>query len=347
MLGHAPDLRLALHRQRPAGARHQPELEQRDDVRRRDRPHALLRQRGRRGRRGDRRSVPWCEIGGEGTLTIADSTFSDNESQGFFTRGGAIDFDPFTLDDALLEITGSTFSGNAATSGGAIMVGDGGMNVTNSTFTGNRAVAPEDVPNFGDQSPLAFGGAIAIFDRQSEITLIHVTIADNTVEGPGIGGGIHSEFRRSDVLGADFGRLDVSESIVSQNTANGAPSDCSEEVSSLGHNLEGAQTCGFTGEGDQQDTDPQLAALADNGGPTQTRAIAQSSAAFDKAGVTCGAPTDQRGVTRPQFAACDVGAFELAPAAPPPPPRRRLRLRLRRRPRRRRRRCWARRRGAA
>ncbi len=49
--------------------------------------------------------------------------------------------------------------------------------------------------------------------------------------------------------------------------------------------------------------------LADNGGPTQTIAILANSPALN-AGTTAGLATDQRGVSRPQGAATDIGAFE-------------------------------------
>jgi hypothetical protein len=63
--------------------------------------------------------------------------------------------------------------------------------------------------------------------------------------------------------------------------------------------------------------------LKDNGGPTQTIALVPGSAAVDHVPVSpvdyCTAAdgvtpitTDQRGVARPQGAACDVGAFEFA-----------------------------------
>ena len=61
--------------------------------------------------------------------------------------------------------------------------------------------------------------------------------------------------------------------------------------------------------------DPKLAALADNGGPTKTRALEPGSPALDAvpaSGAGCAA-TDQRGVARPQQAACDIGAYEHAP----------------------------------
>jgi CSLREA domain-containing protein len=63
--------------------------------------------------------------------------------------------------------------------------------------------------------------------------------------------------------------------------------------------------------------DPLLARLADNGGPTMTHAPLDGSPAVDagdpstpgSSEAAC-APTDQRGVTRPQGSVCDIGAYE-------------------------------------
>src|SRR5207253_6831744 len=65
--------------------------------------------------------------------------------------------------------------------------------------------------------------------------------------------------------------------------------------------------------------DAKLAPLADNGGPTLTRALLGDSPAIDagnaatpgSGGVACAA-TDQRGVLRPFGSHCDMGAFEVA-----------------------------------
>jgi hypothetical protein len=55
-----------------------------------------------------------------------------------------------------------------------------------------------------------------------------------------------------------------------------------------------------------------LDALADNGGSTETHALLTGSPAIDAGSPDCPPPaTDQRGVARPQGAACDIGAFEL------------------------------------
>lgn len=61
-------------------------------------------------------------------------------------------------------------------------------------------------------------------------------------------------------------------------------------VTSNGHNLPGVATDagGFTGTGDQTGANPMLAALADNGGPTQTMELMTGSPAID-AGVAAGA----------------------------------------------------------
>ena len=53
-----------------------------------------------------------------------------------------------------------------------------------------------------------------------------------------------------------------------------------------------------------------LGPLAGNGGPTATHALLDGSPAIDAADAALCPPTDQRGVVRPQGAACDVGAFE-------------------------------------
>jgi hypothetical protein len=62
--------------------------------------------------------------------------------------------------------------------------------------------------------------------------------------------------------------------------------------------------------------DPQLGALADNDGPTQTHLPALTSPAIDAS--TLGTPAaDQRGVARPQGAARDIGSVEVVLNQPP------------------------------
>jgi hypothetical protein len=56
--------------------------------------------------------------------------------------------------------------------------------------------------------------------------------------------------------------------------------------------------------------DPRIGPLADNGGPTRTHALLLGSPAIDAASTPDCPTTDQRGVLRPQGAACDIGSYE-------------------------------------
>jgi hypothetical protein len=96
-------------------------------------------------------------------------------------------------------------------------------------------------------------------------------------------------------------------------------------MDSLGYNIDDRNQCGFAGPGDKINTgDPKLGPLAPNGGPTQTVALVAGSPAID-AGDPAGCSdddgvalaADQRGISRPQGARCDIGAFELQQTPPP------------------------------
>ena len=164
----------------------------------------------------------------------------------------------------------------------------GTLTVTNSTISGNRARA---------------GGGI--FVDYGTASLTNVTVAGNTgVFGPGgISGSPSAMTLRNTIV------------------ANNSGGDCGGGTS-LGHNLDSDGTCGLTGPGDRSGVDPQLTGLQNNGGPTLTHGLYPNSPAID-AGDNNGCPaTDQRGVARPQGAACDIGAYEYVtpPTAPPAEP---------------------------
>jgi hypothetical protein len=59
-------------------------------------------------------------------------------------------------------------------------------------------------------------------------------------------------------------------------------------------------------------TDPRLAALAGNGGPTATMALLPGSPALEAADSAVCPPTDQRGAPRPIGRGCDIGAHEAS-----------------------------------
>jgi|SRR5215207_10335719 len=125
------------------------------------------------------------------------------------------------------------------------------------------------------------------------------TIAGNRVLGENnvIGGGI-----------VDNSPLTVTASIVANNPGR----NCLGQVNDGGFNLEDHRTCGFDDHGVH--AEPLLAPLADNGGQTETLALRAGSPAINRVPrwrATCEGTADQRGVTRPQGPACDIGSSEL------------------------------------
>ena len=82
-------------------------------------------------------------------------------------------------------------------------------------------------------------------------------------------------------------------------------------LSSAGGNVIGQAGCvAAVQPTDVVSSSPRLAALANNGGPTETLEVKAGSPAIDRAGLDCPA-ADQRGLPRPANA-CDAGAYQRA-----------------------------------
>jgi len=179
-----------------------------------------------------------------------------------------------------MAITGSAFSGNHAISGGGINNYGGTLTVTNSTFSSNSAT---------------YGGGIA-HSSTGTVNVVNSTFSGNSATDSG--GAIRN-----------YGTLTVSNTILANSTAGG---NCSGAITNGGNNLDDGATCGWgAANGSMSSANPQLGALADNGGPTQTMALLAGSPAIN--GVAYNAPngcpaTDQRGYAR--SGACDIGAYE-------------------------------------
>ncbi|HLI41152.1 MAG TPA: choice-of-anchor Q domain-containing protein [Streptosporangiaceae bacterium] len=257
-------------------------------------------------------------INSSGSLSVSFSTFTGNSGQ----EGGGI-FNQST--GAAATITDSTFSGNTATTygGGAIVGVQGTTNVARDTFAGNHATGT------------AGGGAI---DNDATVKVTDSTFNGNTAGTNG--GGAIQNFGTATITwstisgnGAPFGAdlhndpapgnsMTVAETIVANGGGGGSNCSGSAAVIDGGYNIDSGTSCGFSAaHGSKSDTDPDLGPLADNGGPTQTMALAADSPAVNAVPVTvpgCSGGTDQRGVSRPQGPACDIGAYELVMHAPPP-----------------------------
>ena len=225
-----------------------------------------------------------------GTLAMTNSTVSGNLNYGIGNGGGGI------YNIGTLTVTNSTVSGNYASfgnvsAGGIYNVGT--LTVTNSTVSGNRA----------DAIVMVGGSAwIGGIYNAGTLTVTNSTISGNIVPG-GFGiyiGGIYNA----------GGTATMRNSIVAANNAGGNCSWSGAAITDGGNNIDDAASCGFSAPSSMSSTDPLLdpAGLQNNGGPTQTIAILAGSPAIN-AGAGCPL-TDQRGISRPQGSACDIGAYE-------------------------------------
>jgi cysteine-rich repeat protein len=238
-------------------------------------------------------------MSGGAQLTLIDCVVSGNQTTNV---GGGV-----YVDNGSLLMIGTTVTDNSAGNvGGGVYIGPGSSGrILNSTITANHA---------GNTS----GG----IGNEGRLTLNNVTVTDNTCGNTGAG--VDNDF--------DGGpSLLVANSIIANNNIvrffNSAivPQDCKGPITTRGYNLLEATTfgCELDGPGlgtDILGQDPQLGPLADNGGPTPTQAIPDTSAAVNagnpavpgSGAVDACEGSDQRGIDRPSGLRCDIGAFELA-----------------------------------
>ena len=227
----------------------------------------------------------WHGVIVDGTNATADS----------YVEGAGLYIDDHTSmrNVAITNNHGTVTSAtNADDSVGGAYV-DYASDLTNLTVAGNSITMPATA------TPVAVGGVLLYDDAN----LTNLTIAGNTASGAAatLVGGLWQE--------VDYVST-IKNSIVAQNS--NAQCLLDGTLSSAGHNISSDSSCDFTSVGDQENVDPLLGPLQDNGGSTLTMAPLAGSPAIDT-GTPDGAPSDdQRGVARPQGAGFDIGAVEVA-----------------------------------
>jgi len=256
-------------------------------------------------------------------LTLSSARVTDNVASGYLSIGGG------AFAGHFFNTTQSTISGNTALAdrvGGEGLAGGAyarnGANLYLSTLSGNSAddVGGLFVSDRDNVSSLASsievstisgnqGGSIGgVLVSSAPLDVYNSTIAYNIATHAGIGGL---------AIGA---RATFVSTLVAGNTANGAANDIGlrngapPATTVVGdHNLIIASTIATPADTITQP--PQLAPLADNGGPTQTHALLDGSPAIDHGSNPSAFPHDQRGYAREVGASADIGAFEFVPLA--------------------------------
>jgi hypothetical protein len=253
-----------------------------------------------------------------GTATIQNSTISGNSANfggGVYTSTGTA------------TIQNSTLSGNTSTQGGGVFNDIGTATIQNSIISGNSA-------NFGGGVINATGTATIQNSTVSRNTSTQgggvFTTGTATIQNSTISGNSASNFGGG-VINAS-GTATIQNSIISGNSATtdgGEVFNAGVTITANANNLFGSSSLtnaqafsSFTpGASDitatSDGTSPTalasiLSPLANNGGPTQTHALVAGSPAINAGDGTVlgGLITDQRGATRVQGSAVDIGAYE-------------------------------------
>ena len=220
-------------------------------------------------------------LGKSAPLKLERCLIANNQA---LAGGGVAWIGPATIDGCTFTGNQATGTSEAAAFGGGTLLIDGEHTFSNSTISGNAA-------------PGGTGGGVAF--SGSTFHLFNVTLTANQA-APGAGGGI-----------ADDGTGIPGSTLANTIIAGNSGGDCffSGTPAGADHSLDSDGSC-VSGPGNLPGVNPLLGPLANNGGPTDTNALLAGSPALNAGdNATCLA-TDQRGVMRQQFGACDIGAFE-------------------------------------
>ncbi len=240
----------------------------------------------------------------DGDLTIRNSRVTSNSTRGYsgYVGGGGIGT---RLSGSNVVVEGCTIDNNYADQyGGAILMNDGALTIRNSTISGNLSF------------PGHFIGS-GVWARNSEVQIANSTLvgssSDLWLESPSPGAVISSSTVGGLIVYVPS-NLEVRNSSFVYHLL---------PVTSGGHNIVTHGTFHGSGglvdgvNGDRVGTlanplDSGLGPLQDNGGPTLTRAPLPGSLAIDSGNPLSTLLFDQRGVSRPQGAAHDIGAVEFS-----------------------------------
>ncbi len=266
-----------------------------------------------------------AEDGATADLTVNDVYIHDTEGNGLTIQlqGQGVDD---AVDAVIDGLTVASHGVSGLTTGGIMLIS--GNSDTASTHTSDILVRNSTF--IGDDTYDTFGvmaqtqSSVNGVTDNIDIALQNVTIVDHDIA---------SDFPASGVLAAAYagsgGNANIAYTLknvlMANNTAASSPATCLgmpfggggtevATITSLGNNIVDDASCSFAQSGDQQSVAGLIDTLDDpaaNGGFGRTLALLDGSPAIDGGGVVAGISTDQRGVSRPQGSAFDVGSYEL------------------------------------
>ncbi|MBD3385905.1 hypothetical protein GF407_13385 [candidate division KSB1 bacterium] len=251
-------------------------------------------------------------------------------------------------NSGILNVVNCSVQNNKAANGGGIY-SDGQLRVAQSTVSGNSSTADGGGVYAYTSDPAGIGGGFGLAPFQN-LSLLNCTLSGNSTDlASGNGGGIvlHAEsvslptklladvtnvtiannicgttgdgagiYQLAETAGSDSAvtELRIKNSILSGGTSKNYSAVQSGSPSALvlarSYTLCRDNSMNIAGEGNLNNTDPLLSALADNGGDTQTHAISKSSPANNAGtGNSIWHLTDQRGL--PLIGAPDMGSYEV------------------------------------
>ena len=240
-----------------------------------------------------------------GSPVLVNVTFHANSTNGVYGRGGGMY--NFAGSPTLTNVT---FNGNTATNnGGGLYNLESNMTLAIVTFSANLASRNGGGMYNGSSSPtltnVTFSGNSAdyygggMWNQSSSPMVTNVTFSGNSAGS--YSGGMYNDESNSQIRNTIFWG---NSAIGGAQIANGGSTPYVRD-SVVQDGCPPGSACTHL-----IISDPLLGILGDYGGFTQTIPLQAGSSAIDAGNDATCAASDQRGITRPQGAHCDMGAFE-------------------------------------
>lgn len=290
-------------------------------------------------------------IGSAGNLTLVNSMVRDNLAIGVGAYGAGVVSDLLTMRNSTISgntAFGDHPTNTTASYGGGAFVYE--VDIADSSISANIAKGTHNAPlthweigggifiagggriersTIADNLAYLYGGGLA---NEADITIINSTVSGNTAR-QATGGGLrirrftslalHNSTITNNTAGTQGGGIFFADqayestlrsSIVAGNTSPiGADIGSGEALLIHGsNNLIQGRGALLTIPADTLSSDPLLLALANNGGPTATHALAANSPAINQGSNPLGLSSDQRGADFPRSAngGVDIGSWE-------------------------------------